>query len=338
MASAGCSPTTSVDQCPLDPTTPLPLPCPRPTIPRRPLCCSVPALLVACTLHAAAATLVWNTGPGNWSNAANWTPNQIPRSRRHRHHPVRRRGHPGRRRLGGDAEPSGGGGDRGGGVPGRPELVGRPGTFNSVKLTIAHGSELNLVGDADKLLVVGVITNHGVVNWTGGGSFKFGFDQAYLRNEADGEFQIRSIGFLGGNPVSDNDGAYILNSGLVTCDVGPGTTTVAVGRGTFANQGRLRVLSGTLSFTDGLVSQGPGNELFVADGATPACRATGPALRTRPSAGRAPPPDRRNHDHDRRDSGDQCRSERRPRGGQSGVQTLLGGRLEWQSGELTDPR
>src|SRR5215467_2007356 len=123
-----------------------------------------------------AATLVWVGGDGYWTNAANWTPAQVPGigdTASIASGTITLTGDVGVQTLNLD----------GGGLTGAGTFYGvlnwSGGAFNAISLTIAHGSQLNLVGNADKLLAVGVITNHGVFNWSGGGSFKFGFDQAY---------------------------------------------------------------------------------------------------------------------------------------------------------------
>lgn len=295
-------------------------------------------------VSATAATVIWTSSiDGAWTNAAGWTPPQVPGP--------------------GDTAVVGGpttvtlGGDvsvqtlnlTGGGLTGAGTFHGvlnwsgggGNGALNAVNLTIAHGSQLNLLGNADKLLVVGVITNHGIITWTNGGSFKFGFDQAYVRNEADGEFRIQSASFLGGNPQTDNDGAYIYNSGLMTCDIGAGTNMVSVGRGTFVNNGVLRVLSGTMVFTDGLVSTGTGNEISVANTSVLEVSAGGHPTLFADTTFSGTGPHRLKSGNMTMTGGIQATNvilagATLQGGASSGGQTLLSGVLSWQYGDFTD--
>jgi len=172
---------------------------------------------------ANAATINWtNTSGGNWTNAANWSPNQVPGAgdnafiANNGTYVVTRDGDISVASL------------TVGGTSGTQSLTWTTGTLGgSARVTIAANGALNLSGAADKT-IRGVLTNAGTVMWTGTGNFVLtgasGLGQ--VQNLPGGLFDAQN------NQTISSDGygsEFFNNAGTFRKSGGAGTTTVGVG-------------------------------------------------------------------------------------------------------------
>jgi hypothetical protein len=175
-----------------------------------------------------ATTITWtNTTSGNWTNAANWSPNQVP-----------------------------GAGDQ---VIINSGAITAPAnaTFASMDwnggqisgaLTVATNGELNISGSAEKDLYC-PLTNSGTVTWIGTGHlrvFYYPGDNFYgaIYNLAGGLFDIQSDTLLDYYQQTE----VFNNAGTVRKSAGSGTTTI---NPQFNNTGTLAALSGTIALNGG---------------------------------------------------------------------------------------
>jgi hypothetical protein len=176
------------------------------------------------TTAAKAVGITWtNSQCGNWNNALNWSPNQVP-----------------------------GSGDSATITTGHVTIdsmvsVGTLMVHSS--LTVLPGGVLNLVGSGTKILdTVSSLTNYGTVNWQGGTLRVDGSSSSYgtVWNQPGGVFDIQCDEAIGYAP-SYYYGLFN-NGGLVRKSAGTGTNTISI---YLNNTGTVQVQSGVIQMSGG---------------------------------------------------------------------------------------
>jgi fibronectin-binding autotransporter adhesin len=213
-------------------------------------------LTLVAVLSAQADTLVWtNTTGGNWSVAANWSPNQVPGSS---DTAVITNAGTYTVTLNASATLAG---LQLGGASGTqllaqaantltlngPGTVAPNGRYNwsggtlagAAALVVAPGGQVNLSGSSTKTLS-GAVTNGGTVIWSGTGSFSMGA-AGVLHNLAAGLVDIQNdevLDYTSGSPLLVNDGTIRKSAGTVQ-------TQMQV---PFINNGTVDAQTGTIRF------------------------------------------------------------------------------------------
>ncbi len=259
------------------------------SIERRKLCRLGVQLLTASLALASnhpcrAATITWtNVAGGNWENAANWSPAQVPggvddavitasgtftvvMNTGTTVHSLTLGGSTGQQTFSNNSSlnvtfsnPSvvnangvfawNGGTVSGGGFTVNGQLLWHSGVFGC-PLNIATNAVMNLYGGGNMWLG-GTLTNAGTVNWTGGAfqldPYDYGNSAGPIANLAGGQWNIECDQTLNSR-TGPTASTYFLNAGTITKLAGTGQTYVQL---PISNTAAINASSGTINFQGG---------------------------------------------------------------------------------------
>jgi len=204
------------------------------------------------------AVLTWNASVStDWNNPTNWTPPQVPTNTDHVI------------------------------INSGSVTIPANGTFAimdwsagtiSGSLAVASNGILNINGGNSYVVLGGVLTNAGTVNWLSGNlnldNGNFGYpNSGPIVNLAGGSWDIQCDQYLDGWNSPDgypyNTNAYFLNLGLVRKTAGSGTTVFGDYAVFFENAGTVEADSGTISLQGGYSGSPSGDLAISLGGVTP---------------------------------------------------------------------